>query len=532
MRPLAGKLSSIVISSALVLTACSVTQDVRRVDNEPLPSEQGRPASSVVIDTILLEESPYKMSLAPLGSKLFVLLNDSRKIVAIDTVSHGSTPLETPCDSIWDIAVLPGSSHLGITCSDGFLHILDTSSDPKHISSLPIGSYPTSIVTNEHTNQAYILEEDANSNSIRVLDLATLDTLRVLELEDKVESIDVDLVQDTFLVGLQGGTHVEFDAQSFERTNTIDLGPDFDSIGFSSLLGIIVGVNASGGYLSVGRGSDPPEMHNHYDLLYPFDAIIDGDSIYVAIADDASVARLDSVTLRVLEKIEVGAFPRVLALDPDSGNIFVANAAQRSISVIGPPKPRIGDEPRAVPGESPRRVLDALHRLAETASPDDRWAVRKTVVPNQMYLQCSDVEAIPVGFEGPAEPLATAGGRTYFPLGDYSLFNQYVVSYVDGNAAIEATERAHEATTACSTPDDQLVTAPIQGDGFVFYSEGFVSAVTRSGRLVSYIGPIGSSSDFSVSDILDTIEAASERLSSVANEMESAITETTGAGEQ
>ncbi|HEY8997381.1 MAG TPA: hypothetical protein VIM60_05760 [Edaphobacter sp.] len=251
----------------------------------------------------------------------------------------------------------------------GKLYLVDTAHDAVTIiakdgsaKSVKVGTRPDAVAINHHTGVVYVV--NPGSRNVTIIDGTSDAVVTSVPTAARPYAIAVDedankaYVSNTFsnmLTVIDGASN----AASNIKTGSADV--------------VMVDRTRHRIYL-MGYESDSLSELNPQDrsiskipagAMHLWGTASNGSTLYVSHVQDASIAAIDPAT-RTLHNIPTGRMPCALALNPDRGEVYVANYADASITVIKDNKPiatiRVAEHPQSL-------TIDAANNLLYVSSP-------------------------------------------------------------------------------------------------------------------------------------------------------------------
>ncbi|MBS1801429.1 MAG: YncE family protein [Acidobacteria bacterium] len=253
---------------------------------------------------------------------------------------------------------------------------------------IKVGTRPDAIAVNNLTQMVYVV--NPGSKSVSVIDgakdevVATIDTgarSYALAVDESVNKVYVANTFSTMLTVIDGATNTasniktgSADAVLVDQDRKRVYVLTYESETFTELDPV------SGAISKVPAGA-----------LHLWGHARQGKKLYIAHIQDSDIAAIDLET-HAVRNIHTGAMPCALALDADSGQIYVANYADGTVTVLKNELPvatiKVAAHPQAL-------TLDAAKGLLYVASPQEnlvtviemrsRKVVRRVKVPVQPY---------------------------------------------------------------------------------------------------------------------------------------------------
>lgn len=206
-----------------------------------------------------------------------------------------------------------------------------SSTDPRVVSTIPVGEYPTGVVLDSETRTAYVA--NSGDNTVSVID-ATLAVVAVIPVGAEPNGVAFDPARDEVWVANKGDATVSvIDTRTRQVVATVRVGDGPDSVATDPDQGRVVVSNF---------GSD-------------------------------TVSIIDAVRRTVVATIPVGGGPQGIAVDTSTHTVFVANEVAGTVASIDPTTGTVstitvGEEPDGVAIDVVGHRLYVANRVSDTVS--------------------------------------------------------------------------------------------------------------------------------------------------------------------
>ncbi|MGO9195660.1 MAG: fibronectin type III domain-containing protein [Acidimicrobiales bacterium] len=222
---------------------------------------------------------------------------------------------------------------------------------------VPVGGRPDGVAFDPTTRTIGVA--NSSSGNLSIVSEKSASVTATVQVGADPAGVAVDPSTSHFVVVDEGSSAVSFVSES-SRTldSTVPVGADPVGIAIDTKRGMVEVVNGTGGTLTTLNELNSFPSHLATPVL-PTAVGVNPSSgqIAVVVGSTGQVLLYSSFTAKRSTSVNVGSSPDAVALDPSSGDWFVANGASSSVSVVSPSGSvldtvRVGADPLAMAMDS------------------------------------------------------------------------------------------------------------------------------------------------------------------------------------
>jgi YVTN family beta-propeller protein len=290
-------------------------------------------------NTITAGSTPNALAVDPVSNRVYVANGSSNNVSVIDRNANTTTTLAVGNNPA-AVAVYPSSSKVYVANQgDGTVTVIDETTNAA--TTVTVGIQPAAVAMNPVTNQIYVANH--GSANVTVIDGNSSATSTVA-VGNNPAAVAVNPVTNQIYVANSGdGTITVIDGAS-HNTSTVSVGSTPSALAVNLLTNQIYVANQSSNNVTVIDGATNSATATVAVGMQPFALDVNpvANEIYVANQGDNTVTVIEGATNNTTTDL-VGLHPYAVAVDSVTNRVYVSNNGASTVTMIeGAPDPSNG----------------------------------------------------------------------------------------------------------------------------------------------------------------------------------------------